>query len=287
MAIQIGIELEMLNVTGNEVVEAWQEAGVNYSESIHGYHQGPSCTSGLWKMERDGSLTGRTATYSSKGALEVISPILYGASDINAMNRFLTAIKRKGATVDRSCGTHITVGLNNKARFNNMSAEKKCDMANFIIDLYNHFAPVFNGMSPNVRNMHTNSYMPAPRNVELYTDSVRSTPALHGGNRGCVNVSKFITYGCIEFRQPGYTLDKKKIQLWLKIINKIISAALNENHVSRSMTLTDMPKTIEGMSTYLGLSNMVETMLRNRVQQLHDNHRVGRDMRARILGGEQ
>tara|TARA_R110002020_G_scaffold125585_1_gene282902 strand:- start:447 stop:1292 length:846 start_codon:yes stop_codon:yes gene_type:complete len=281
MAIQIGIELEMLNVTGNEVIEAWQEAGVNYSESIHGYHQGPSCTSGLWKMERDGSLTGRTATYDTKGALEVISPILYGASDINTMNRFLTAIKRKGATVDRSCGTHITVGLNNKARFNNMSADKKCNMANYIIDLYNHFSPVFNAMSPNVRNMHENSYMPAPRNVEM------AYGRLHGGNRGCVNVSKFITYGCIEFRQPGYTLDKKKIQLWLKIINKIISAALNENHVSRSMSLREMPRTIEGFSTYLGLSNMVETMLRARVQQLRDNHRRFRESRDAVLGGEQ
>ncbi len=283
MAIQIGVELEMLNVTGNEVVEAWREAGVQYSPSIHGYHQGPSCSSGLWKMERDSSLSGRDATYDTKGAIEVISPILYGASDINSMNRFLTAIKRKGATVDRSCGTHITVGLNNKARFNNMSAEKKCNMANYIIDLYNHFGDVFDGMSPNVRNMHTNSYMPAPRNV--YLSGGRSQ--LHGGNRGCVNVSKFITYGCIEFRQPGYTLDKKKIQLWLKIINKIISAALNENHVSRSMSLSDMPQTIEGFSTYLGLSNMVETMLRDRVQQLHDNHQRGRPMREFILGGEQ
>jgi len=234
-------------------------------------------------MERDSSLSGRDATYDTKGAIEVISPILYGASDINSMNRFLTAIKRKGATVDRSCGTHITVGLNNKARFNNMSAEKKCNMANYIIDLYNHFGDVFDGMSPNVRNMHTNSYMPAPRNV--YLSGGRSQ--LHGGNRGCVNVSKFITYGCIEFRQPGYTLDKKKIQLWLKIINKIISAALNENHVSRSMSLSDMPQTIEGFSTYLGLSNMVETMLRDRVQQLHDNHQRGRPMREFILGGEQ
>ena len=278
MAIQIGIELEMLNVTGNEVVEAWTEAGVSFSPDIHSYHAGPSCTSGLWKMERDSSLTGSSATYRSKGCIEVISPILNGADDIRAMNRFITAINRKGAKVDSSCGTHITVGLDNKARFNNMSIEAKVDVANRIVRAYQHFASVFNGMSPNVRNMTRNSYVGFPITIHR-----NSSP----GKMNAVNLKKFIQYGIIEFRQPGYTLDKKKIKLWLKIINKLVSMALNENHVSRTMTLELMPQTITGFSTYLGLSNMVETMLRDRVQQLHDNHQRGRDDRARILGGEQ
>ena len=277
MAIQIGIELEMLNVTGNEVVEAWTEAGVSFSPDIHSYHAGPSCTSGQWKMERDSSLTGPSATYSTKGCIEVISPILYGASDIRAMNRFLTAIKRKGATVDRSCGTHITVGLNGKARFNNMSIDKKMAVANRIITAYQHFAPVFDAMSPNARNMRGNSYVGYPLTLSRTSGASKMR---------AVNVSKFIQYGIIEFRQPGYTLDKTKIKLWLKIINKLISMALNENHVSHTMELGHMPQTVEGFSTYLGLSNMVETMLRDRISQLARNHSVGRDARIAVLGGE-
>jgi len=285
MAIQIGIELEMLNVTGNEVIEAWTEAGVDHCPTIYGYHQGPSCSSGKWKMERDSSLTGYTCTYERKGNIEVISPILSGASDIRAMNRFITAINRKGATVDRSCGTHISVGLNNKARFNNMSLDKKLEVVNRIVRAYKHFSDIFDGMSPNNRSMCGSYLRPGERN---YTQ--RPTELGRDGYSEkfrAINHSKFIQYGVIEFRQPGYTLDKKKIKLWLKIINKLISMALNENHVSHTMSLEDMPKDITGFSTYLGLSNMVETMLRDRVQELHDNYRQGRDMRARILGGEQ
>ena len=275
MAIQIGIELEMLNVTGNEVIEAWNEAGVDHCPTIYGYHQGPACTSGKWKMERDSSLTGSSCTYNTKGCIEVISPILNGAVDIRAMNRFITAVNRKGAKVDSSCGTHISVGLDNKARFNNMSNEAKFEVANRIVRAYQHFSDIFDGMSPNVRSMRNNYYVGYPTTIDR-----NSAPS----KMKAVNLKKFIQYGVIEFRQPGYTLDKKKIKLWLKIINKLISMALNENHVSHTMNLEDMPRDITGFSTYLGLSNMVETMLRDRVQQLHDNHQRGRDMRARILG---
>ena len=278
MSIKIGIELEILNVTGNEVLEAMENAGANCTDEIYGYHasHSPGPNSGQWKMMRDGSLTGQTCTHSGKGNIELVSPILTGAAGVAQINRLLTGLKRTGATVDRSCGTHISVGLNGKARWEAMSVAKKAEVANRIVRFYQHFLPVFDGISPNCRSAHGNSYV--GRLGEVYSDGRASV-----GRMSAINLAQYITYGRIEFRQPGYTIDKANIGRWLKLINHMVSMGLNENHCSRSMTLSEMPVTVEGFATYLGLSDSVKESVRSRILTLYTKHRVGRVERLALL----
>jgi len=273
MSIQIGIELEMLNVTGNEVIEAVEGAGAEIHGAIYGWHDGPSnATTGIWKMERDGSLSQRTASMDYKGAVELISPILYGADGVKTINRILTRLNRVGATVDNSCGTHISVGLNNKARWVAMSTSKKMEVANRIIRFYRHFLPVFDGMSPNCRSAVNNGYIGVPRENEM--------------SRTAVNIGDYIRYGRIEFRQPGFTLSKDKIGLWLHIINKMVSMALNENHRSAGLHLHSQPVTVDSFSDYLGLPASRREQLRTRILELYNNHRQGRMERLAVLNNE-
>ena len=279
MAIKIGIELEMLNITGNEVLVAMESAGANCSQRIHGYHGGPGANSGVWKMESDSSLTGYTANMTTKGCLEVISPILEGAAGVSQLNRLLTGLKRAGATVDQSCGTHISVGLNGKARWEAMSVAKKVEVANRIVRFYQHFQPVFDGISANCRSARGNGFIGGLS--EMYSDGRAST-----GRYSAINLNQYISYGRIEFRQPGYTLDKANIGRWLKLINHMVSMGLNENHCSRSMTLSEMPVNVEGFATYLGLSDSVKESVRSRIQTLYNNHRVGRVERLALLENE-
>jgi len=276
MSIKIGIELEMINVTGNEVLEAMDNAGATCSPLIHGYHGGPGANSGSWKMETDSSLSGPTARMDTKGCIEVISPILTGAAGVAELNRLLTGLKRAGASVDQSCGTHISVGLNGKARWEAMSVAKKAVVANRIVRFYQHFLPVFDGISPNCRSAHGNGYI--GRLGEVYSDGRPSV-----GRMSAINLAQYITYGRIEFRQPGYTIDKNNIGRWLKLINHMVSMGLNENHCSRSMTLSEMPVTVEGFATYLGLSDSVKESVRGRVLNLYNNHRRGRVERLALL----
>ena len=293
MAIQYGIEFEMQNVTASEAWNAVDGASPVTGPMVRrvfGWHssEAPSPSEGSdgeWFTMRDGSLSGYPCGTHTKGNVELVSPILYGEAGVREMKRVLTRINASGATVDRSCGTHITVGLNNNSRWNRLSLAGKVKVANRVVDFYNHFQPVFDAMSPNCRQMGGAGMsvgMRAPENItEGRTQSDRYS---------AVNLMNYILYGegvgRIEFRQPGYTLDAKKITLWLKIIGRIISMALNENHCSRAYDLYEMPQTVTGMTTYLGLGPALEARLRARITELYTNHRRNRVNRACVLDME-
>lgn len=229
-------------------------------------------------MMSDGSISGYTCTHTEKGNIELVSPILNGESDLRMVNRFLTAINKSGATVDRTCGTHISVGLNGKMRWERMSLTNKVAVANRIVDFYGHFMNVFDAISPNCRNHAENGYIGGVG--RLYNDGSTSM-----SRYSAINLKQYITYGRIEFRQPGMTLDKKKIGMWLKVINAMVSMALNENHVSRTMDLDTMPKTLTGFVQYLGIGISLQTTLFDRISHMADTYSGQRTMRREVLFG--
>ena len=296
MAIQYGIEFEMQNITGNEVwnaVESAEPASGHIDRRVYGWHSSAAPSpgrdnggrDGRWFAMRDGSLSGPGCTENGKGNVELVSSILYGEAGDREMLRVLTRLNAAGATVDQSCGTHITVGLNNNARWNRLSVAGKVKVGNRIVEFYNHFQAVFDAMSPNCRQVNGFSAF-TMRAPELMTESRNQ-----GTRYSAVNLSNYILYGAsaggrIEFRQPGYTLSAKKIMLWLKIIRCIISMALNENHRSRNYELTEMPQTVTGMATYLGLGAALEARLRARIEELYRNHRSNRASRALVLSSD-
>lgn len=110
-SIQWGIELE---------TRIPQSSGV----MVGGYHNGLSVNVGLdprtmlpinapkfnnaaWKAERDGSIR------CDAGQLpcEFVSPILQGAEGVEHLMRFVAWMNAIGASVNDSCGCHITVGI--------------------------------------------------------------------------------------------------------------------------------------------------------------------------------
>lgn len=284
MTYQIGIELEIQNITVNEVKDSVEEVGASF-DGFSGYHGGgfsvPSVAGRRnqaydatgWRCETDGSL-GRDATWDSKGGIEVISKPLSGAAGIRQMKQLTKALKRKGATVDRRCGTHITFGLDNNARFNRMSTAKKQTVSDTVVSIYNHFQPVFDAFSPNNRQViptqgtSTNGYC---------------TSASGNSRTSSVNLRKYVMYGVIEFRQPGYTLNGNKIEQWIKILNAVLSASTNENHVSKDMVLEDQPQTVQGMCNYLNIRNTTEDYLTTRITSMATKYTGGRTNRLNVL----
>ncbi len=281
MAMKFGIEFEMMNITGNEVLAAIVEAGAEMPARVFGYHSSaaPDCNSGQFHMMSDSSINGYTCSMTEKGAVELVSPILNGEIDVRMINRILTGLNNRGATVDKSCGTHISVGLNGKQRWERMSVASKAKVANRIVECYNHFQPIFDAISPNCRRQGSSEMsVPLSAASPLYHDGSTS-----GGRYSVINLAHYITYGRVEFRQPGMTLDKKKVGMWLKVINSIISMALNENHVSRTMTLEDMPKTLLGFVTFLGIGASLEKTLRDRINHMAETYRGQREIRRHVL----
>jgi 5-methylcytosine-specific restriction endonuclease McrA len=110
-SIQWGIELET-------------RIPVAANVPVGGYHAGVPVTAGLcpssrlplvapkfgnshWRAERDGSIR----CEANQVASEFVSPILHGEAGLNNLMGFVEWLNAIGATVDRSCGCHITVGI--------------------------------------------------------------------------------------------------------------------------------------------------------------------------------
>lgn len=75
----------------------------------------------------------------------------------------------------------------------------------------------------------------------------------------------------------------KKIEQWIKIVNAIVSAAMNENHVSRNMILSEQAVTIEAMCNYLNIRNTTEDWMTARVTELATKYTGGRSNRLSVL----
>ena len=110
-SIQWGIELET-------------RIPLNAGVTVGGYHCGypvrcgidaqnglprnaPNFLGNCWKGERDGSIR----CDAGQVPCEFVSPILHGADGVEHLIKFVEWLNAIGATVNRSCGCHITVGI--------------------------------------------------------------------------------------------------------------------------------------------------------------------------------
>ena len=84
---------------GLPVVAALTAAGARLSAPV--FH------SEAWKAERDGSIR----CEPGQVPCEFVSPILHGEDGVEHLAAFVDWLNAVGASVDRSCGCHITVGI--------------------------------------------------------------------------------------------------------------------------------------------------------------------------------
>ena len=290
--MNFGVEIEMLGMNGRMLSEATEAAGVGPTHNqgeVYGWHQGPTIrrtdvgtTGAGWKVETDGSLTGNYGGWNNRGGLELISPILKGIeAGMREVSRVCTQINRRGAQVDRSCGTHITIGLDQMSRFTRCSTRKQTKIMMRIAEIYNHFQPCWDNLSPNVR-----------RSEEDPNCLGRVNPANPAASRyQFLNVTGFITRGTVEFRQPGFTTSAKKIGMWLRLSHAVVKAALNNNHPSFGADLDNIPRNdMKAFLDFLAVDEKTRTDSINRVIELHDKfngYRVERAMSLRPYVEEQ
>ena len=109
-SIQWGIELETrLPDTSGVAVGAYHNGcPVRLGNTIGGARQdAPAFNGHTWKAERDGSIN----CEADQIACEFVSPILHGEAGVEHLISFVGWLNVLGASVDRSCGCHITVGI--------------------------------------------------------------------------------------------------------------------------------------------------------------------------------
>jgi hypothetical protein len=195
---------------------------------VGSYHHGTPVTAGIrrsdgrtvvtaptfgrlnWRAERDGSIRGEGLP------CEFVSPILHGEEGVAALCNFVGWMNEIGASVNDSCGCHVTVSADSVIGTSNNDerakfARKLAHIAQWHArSIYgqtgtgrhlNHYSHTFSADVANlVRTMERN---PSP--------SVKMNAAVSCG-RGMINFRKVFSHGLVEFRAFAGTANLAKVQ---------------------------------------------------------------------------
>ena len=97
----LGIEIECFNVDKDAFIAAAHSKGVKVVSE--GYNH---TTRNHFKVVRDGSIQGNLP-------IECVSPILKGKNGMKSLKAVCDSLNESGARVNKSCGLHVHIGLQN------------------------------------------------------------------------------------------------------------------------------------------------------------------------------
>lgn len=223
-----------------------------------------------WVAERDGSLYCRRTGLTN----EIVSPVLHGIDGLRHLKRVMASMKAAGATVNKSCGLHVTLGVNSSsARFRRMSAAKKAGVLCRVIDAYDYFQQAFDELVSQSRRAgapRASGYCPRIRGTNYFgiatTEQARSRA--RGVGRGVVNVNNFTSNGTIEFRQHNGTLNGHKIEGWALLLQRLVAWAVRTAIGSDGYDVRQHEPTFDGLMEMLTVGSDLRTRLENRRAQV-------------------
>jgi hypothetical protein len=278
-----GLELETVNLTGEQIgraIEGIDDLEFGGHFDYHGSrvlglrHARMDGSRIVWVTERDGSLShrsGRTA--------EVVSPILHGRDGLAHAGRVMRAIARAGGKVNRTCGTHLTMGVKDvSARFRRMGANAQAKVAMLVVEIYDYFNVAFQSLVSESRRNNSYCYRPWDGNRGFENRGLgnlqtfgQSSKATYAGNlrrvvyqRGQVNLNKFASTGIIEFRMHNGTLNPTKITTWALLHHQILSFVCNNTSFEDFRTFAP---NLEGLMTMINVGSDLKRDLRARAQE--------------------
>jgi hypothetical protein len=213
-SVLFGVELETVIPAG---------CGVQ----VGNYHRGVQVAAGLrktdgtvvtapkfgrlpWRAEHDGSIRG------SGVACEFVSPILHGEDGVAALCEFVDFITAIGATVNDSCGCHVTVNVDSIIGSNDHA--KRGEFARKLAHIAQWHARSIYGQTGTGRHVNSYSHTFAAdvanlvKTMEKHPDLRFKESAAMACGRGMVNFRKLFSHGLVEFRAFAGTTSVAKVQ---------------------------------------------------------------------------
>ncbi len=247
-------------------------------------------TGHLWVAASDSTIRN---TAGRGIAHEIISPVLEGQEGLATLRKVMKALKNAGAKVNKSCGLHVTMGVENVSmRYRRMGAWKKMSCLMNLAEAYHYFQAGFTSLNPESRNPHSRgSYNGAARirwNNKFGKNDKHTAKALCLNNknnisgllflgRGVLNYGHIWNKGVIEFRQHSGSLNGTKITNWALLCHKLLSWALNPEHPNHGVDVREYPPNLDGLINMTA----VGSMLRDALEARHSELFVAR-VRARL-----
>jgi hypothetical protein len=211
-----GIVPNHLNPLADELISAGIDLGKEPSQ---------------WRFVQDTSIVG-------KGAIEIVSPPLFGTEGLRQIEVVCQILRNGGARVDNSCGLHV----------HHDASDFGCQELRRLIQLVNRWEEVIYYCLPLERRTNKTC---RPMEVDL---AALAIPCGNGCDLDCrmkrvwysennrydgkgykycktryhgLNLHAYWTLGTIEFRYPPSTLEAERIHGWIGLTQALVEKALN------------------------------------------------------------
>lgn len=224
---KMGVEIEFFGVNRLEVIRALRAAGI--AVEWEGYtHR----TTAHWKLVTDSSVTS-TGTGAGRG-LELVSPPLAEAEMMRQLEIVCRVLGEIGAKVDKTCGLHV------HHHIDDFTVE---DVKN-LYRLYFKHTLAIEQIMPRSRRASVNPQycrgisdrmMERLEQCQTIQEIASKFSRYH-----VINMTAYLKYGTVEFRQHSGTIEFVKIANWLKITQAIVATAKNKKKIK----MTGVAKTI-------------------------------------------
>ena len=204
---KFGIELEGIGMSQCEVADLLRANGIPCHNE--GYTHD---VMRKWKVVWD-----QTLQRSASSSFELVSPPLEGEAGIAEVERVVKLVNNAGAGVNRDCGIHVHVDMNNA---------KPRHIAN-VYNRYRDFEEVIDAFMPVSRRGNNNTMIYSLKDsAKLAPRSTARATVQQRSNRYCkVNLKSFITYGTMEFRHHSGSFNVSKVTSWIKFLLQFVDAS--------------------------------------------------------------
>ena len=212
--IRFGIELETKVPIASHLAVGPYHRGESVRTAIntHGAQTiAPTFDGAAWRAERDASIT----INPGEKACEFVSPILFGAEGVDALCRFMAWMREIGATVNDSCGCHITVGV--ESIIGTRDPGKVSAFVRKLAHIAQWHAMSLYGQTGKGRHLNRYSHTLSAE-VDQHMRRIVTTSSLQDKaaaaaqcGRGMLNLGKVFTHGVVEFRVFAGTTNTNKV----------------------------------------------------------------------------
>jgi len=264
-----GVEIECIGITAEVALSAIRATGLPCE--IEGYNH---VTRSHWKITTDGSVRDNRGNLG----IEIVSPILTGATGMAALKTVADALNAAGATANKTCGIHVHVG----------ASDLSIDEIKMIVKRYSVFENVIDSYMPVSRRASNNHFLKSMSDWSAYygaglaeCQTVAAMSARSWDRYYKINLAAFVRQGTIEFRQHSGSVSSEKIGNWVLFI-------LNFVEVSRHLVASAAPAMVAPVARRrgrpAGRSNSRDKGLFKIVRELHTAGSASPERLAEVSG---
>ncbi len=178
-----------------------------------------------WKLVTDSSLNSKRGFRS----YELVSPILQGQEGIDNLRKVLEIIENAGCQVNKSCGIHVHVGIQEYTVKNLTNLIKFYGKYEEEIDMV---------VAPSRRDTR----WARPLMIDsIWNNLNKCTTFEDVQNLMCtrykkINVFSYRRYGTVEFRQHGGSVNADKVCSWVIMLTNMCDKVAKKKNVVRNKT---------------------------------------------------